>query len=478
MATFETSSQSRSFTVSVTSETRTLSVDVSAPENIENRNELLGILYTNNEVLQWESRSINGPYKTIANEPQVQSADWDRRIIVNVNDYIANEQGGTPTKTLIEHPYLISGALPITTNQNVPNFAGVELRDISFWSLINRSRLYETPIKRDLLSYEGYELPSLTSQSEDQDSGIWRNCFWYVRMLMSYDFAKWMFTSSEKTIMEAFFYQTAFRVAERLDTRLISYFPNRDSDDYTPSNVNFFPFLDEPGPVPYYDGAANMKQIALIYNNRRSCLALYCGLVGAMLNNTYLITQAKRFFQEFIRFSCLPNGAPGEWQRNGSGGTNWQGIFYEGILLQNYVMVADALRRIGDNSLYTYSTSEGYGPTVGGPKTLEVVLNTYCDVIEETSVFEYDGVVANPFGQTGDGGQFITDLGVLPIANKYYDSTRYQELYLRDPRGTDYATQDYQSIANEQGLTVSPFGGYSELVPGMLFMYSQLEDLG
>ena len=140
-------------------------------------------------------------------------------------------------------------------------------------------------------------------------------------------------------------------------------------------------------------------------------------------------------------------------------------------------MLADAFSRVGDNELYTYTTSVGYNTTEGGPKNLKAVIKTHLQMMQHTIV-RYGTSSAADVGKSSfiiDNiyepmkWHHVGDTWIAPLANRFYKDSFFKAAYQRKVPGMP----SYPSSPASSG--VDAWMGDLGTFPGILFMFGDME---
>lgn len=477
-----------------------------------------GLHYTPQELAVWRQRAVSGPYKTAGDAGTNTPADWSR-IQQFADDFRASplDTGNTSAEALdiwtgYRYQYDSLGQYPI--------WQGIKMAAAGFKYLLSGDTSYGQAVRRTLLAQVrfthpvniGYNVatwpvPSNGNVNPTNESGA-KECVWLSRLLFSYDYTKDLFSPAEQDEIETYFRNSAWYFANRIHGVLVQNFPNRLQNNYTtkvyaaaPGGVIYWnPPVYAPAQYPRHqvwgdgyvythrneDGSLGNKipRIAYYYNNRVFEKMHFIGLCGLETGDTLLTWHAKQAAREFIRYSVFPDGTYGEYERNGDYGNPNQGAFQYGCInLQSIVMLADALARKGDFSIYQFSTTDGvHGtqvPAGGQPKSLLTVLTRMASNALG-SPGQYWGNVAplnridinNENTNTTYTINHVTWDYLLASANKYYQSSYLKNVYLRRANGAvPYPTTNLTSA----GKVWVPWSGTGAEYPGYLFMFGQME---
>lgn len=230
---------------------------------------------------------------------------------------------------------------------------------------------------------------------------------WLLRQAVTYDYVRDAMPADERVTIENWLRRNVYALAAQLDWGLEQVFPRRSSGDmsaragaaaaqgearwmkrrYDTNGDCKIDAADDPREFPataysHDDGSAGprLSLISQYYNNRRSASAAAMGVVGVMLGDEPLIRRSRRYFDEWLAYSVWPDGSEGEFSRNGDYCIANQGVIYGASNSQAMTLVAWALARQGDKSLFDVSTREGlFGSEATArdePKSLALVTRT------------------------------------------------------------------------------------------------------
>ena len=480
-----------------------------------------GLHYSPQELTAWRQRATSGPYRIAGDAGTNTPPDWSR-IQGYADDFRASnlDTGNTIAESLdiwtgYRYQYDSLGQYPV--------WQGVKMAAAGFKYLLSGDATYGQAVRQALLAqvrfthptHIGYNVatwptPSNGNALPSNESGA-HEAVWLSRLLFAYDYTKNLYSSAERTEIEAYFRDSAWYFAGRVHTVLVQNFPLRLQNNYSvktyaaaPGGVIYWtPPVYNPAQYPrhqvwgdgfvYTHRNANgtlgnkLPRTAFYYNNRVYDKTHFIGMCGIATGDTMLTWHAKQTCREFIRYSVFPDGTYGEYERDGDYGNPNQGAFlYGSINVQCVTLLADALARRGDFSLYNFSTTDGvHGtqvPTGGQPKTLFTVLNKYAQT-DVGSPSIYHGAVDplnridinNEVQSTTYTINHVTWDYLLGVANKYYQSQFLKDVYLRHSNvgAMPYPTTRLSSA----GKIWVPWSGTGAEYPGMLFMFGQMENV-
>ena len=478
-----------------------------------------GLHYSAQEIAAWRQRSSTGPYKTAGDAGSNTPEDWTR-IQRFADQFVASpmDTGNTSNENL---DIWTGYRYQIDSLDQYPIWQGVKMEAAAFKYLLSNDATYGNAVRTTLLAqvrfthpiHIGYNVaswpvPTSTRIKPTYESGA-KEALWLCRLMFAYDYTKDLYNASERAEIETFLRGSAAYFAGRINTELTRHFPNRLRNDYrtktyaaAPQGV---PQWTPPiyAPVEYSrhqvwgdgyvythrnaDGSLGNRipRIAYWYNNRVFEKMHFVGLCGVLTGDTMLTWHAKQTTKEFISYSVFADGTYGEYERNGDYGNPNQGShLYGSINLQSIVMLADALARKGDKSLYRFSTREGvHGTQVASnakPKSLYTVLEKYAQTAVGLPAIYWGNVAAinridinnENFTSTYTINHVTWDY-LLAVANKYYRSDYLKDVYTR--RATVGAVPYPTTRLTSAGKIWVPWSGTGAEYPGFLFMFGQME---
>lgn len=319
----------------------------------------------------------------------------------------------------------------------------------------------------------------------DDINPLFMHAVWVKDYVLAYSVCKSMGATS--SVVEQWFLNLAELCEQIVHANMRAVFPNRKSDSYTSrssfvnTEITAHARLSN-GSIIYH------PRIMRFYNNRRNNQAGYCGLVGALLNNTYYINEYKRYAREWLMFGhrITPDGTGGDPHR-GTDTYPQLGFSYTLHSLETMVQAMDALARAGDTSVYEFSSSDGSTHSSWGTahaKTMEQVLETYIRWITNHYPAQYTGTGAPPGTYVaGDpkyriqsralNGSNVREMindGHLLLAANYFRRPDWQSAVLRQGTPTGF-TSTPQGVGSINGwaadwrqrflrsLDANPYGG-------------------
>ncbi|UZR93210.1 malectin domain-containing carbohydrate-binding protein [Chondrinema litorale] len=423
------------------------------------------LFYTDQEINIWKQRAgltsggklYNSKGDAGTNTPN----DWEN-ILSNANRFVSNPLSELWDGNLSKSPYT----------------KGIGMHDAAFVYLLTKETKYLDAVKQLLISQAGVAKTDFSTWEYLGDTKAFHEGDWISRLFYGYMFVRTAMSSSDRDKMDKWFKNAATYYANNVHEDLKLNFPNRLSGDYSVKK-NVAQNGDMQNDYAYVNASGIKKNklswLSAWYNNRRFSQIRIVGLVGVMYNDANLINHAKTYVTEWLKYSVFPDGTMGEYQRNGNYGNPQNGMIYGSINTQVSIEIADLLARAGDVSLYEYTTSDGLHGTQGGSKNIYLTIQTYYKQIDK-KILNYYGSVSetNRLDQISPTGtHWVNDIWFAK-ANIYYKDDYFKKVYTRTSGGVERFPSSGIGTA---GPIRSPWGGSGGVLPGMLFMYGQMEGL-
>lgn len=430
----------------------------------------LGLHVTEAELQIWRERAQNGPYRVASDASPTSPGDW-ARIVKNAQDFLADpgwyHWEGQTVYVCMEQ----GGPAPDME-------ASAKLRDAAFYYLITGNTAYRDAVKNEILALA--REPGTQFKNDD----IWCNGHlgdgnpaleisnWFTMVLYAYDYlGRDSFTSGENAELAEWFVNAAHFFQREVDLNLDDNFVDRLAGDYTISDagINRNKTCSE---ISHY-GGWTICPLAMFYNNRKGSEVRFFGLTGIEFQDDLLESRAKRFFREWVMFSMFPDGVIGEFER-------WEPDFpdlgwaYASQVIGSMHTLADAFARIGDTSLFDYTTGQGAYGTEGGTKSIHLAarnLGKYLDGSVKRYGTDRADRAGNPAylidGVVESRNWYAVHDIFLAQPNIYYQDAYIEALYTRTLDGV----RPYPAHVEDQRI----WSGESFVYPGVLFMWGQLE---
>ena len=445
----------------------------------------IGILHTDADLAEWRNRADNGPYKNQGDafDPLVPG-EWNR-IVTTKDSFAANPTADRKSS------YTVWQSRPDATV--VLNH--VSMVDAAFYALVKEDAALATVVKDELMWHANHAgLQISRTQNQVTDHGNWFRTEWLERLLMCADFVKESFSAGELTTFKTWIADWAYSYEYSINLELtVNHFGNRTSRDYDNNlgynatnpyfeNVNRYAYMDASGVKHHQIAQMHQK-----YNNRKAIVVEFFALAGVFLDDALLMDRGKLFVEEWIQFGVFADGSQGEFERN-SNATPQQGLAYMTTNIGTAAIIASALEKNGDPSLFTYTTRNGIWGTEcatgDADKTLKLTLDTYFDMVEHLTLWYYEfGTVTDDYiiddtvaVGTYAGKQWLGELYFAPIANRYWKDERIRKGYLRQNPGSPA----YPATAGDVGPS-GPYQtywrGFKASIPSILFMFGEMEDI-
>lgn len=439
-------------------------------------NTRLGLHVTSDELAAWKTRASKGPYRVAGDVSTNSPGDWTRisaSALAFKNGTHPQTYAGQTTNTCVTPGSSPSGIL---NNFNLNR----SIMDAAFYYLVTGDTTYSTPVRQDLLAQAALAGTDFSNKSRwceaspygplTDENPLMEVTSWLTRLLFAYDYTKDTFSAAQQTTMNTWFLNAANHFMGRADAWITTVrYPDRMSDNYTtPTSLGV-----GSGITVTHAGGFNVDGWHQGWSNRLLTAVRFATLVGVMQNNATLKTKGQRFFKEFINYFTFSDGTIAE-QYRWSDGTPILGWEYAMFVVGELITIADAFARVGDMSLYNYSSSAGFDGTAGGSKSLSQIMNLYARYVNHDTI-RYSG------GQNGNAN-YIIDTDAMALSglndaddhylvqgNLYYQSAYVKSIYMRTaPNAPAYGS--YNSTGGWP-----PFTMQWGIMPGPMFMFGQLE---
>jgi hypothetical protein len=432
----------------------------------------LGLHVTQEELNVWKQRAARGPYKAKTDVSANSPGDWSR-IVSNANSFLLN-----PSAERWSGQNTDACAMQASRLRRVD---GVKIRDAAFYYLVVGDTKYRDAVKSELLAQAaipGTDFRNRTRWCVGGNAHL-DPANWIGRLLFAYDYIRRDISSDERTRLDAWFLSAAIFLEGNVHLAAAKRWPNRKNDSYGTSPMPLGPARGN-----IYYGAPIVYDWHLAWNNIFAVMTRTFGLIGIMLENDMLKSEAKRWFKESLRYIVWYKNTDniathGEYMR-----CCWTsishfptlGFHYVSSSLLSMTMLADAFSRTGDNELYTYTTSEGYNTTEGGPKSLKAIIQTHLQMMNHTIV-RYGTSNASDVGNSNfiidnvyepTGWHHVGDAWIVGLANRFYKDNSFNLV----SRRTNSTITSYPSIPSSTGVD-GWMGDYGTF-PGILFMFGNM----
>ncbi len=431
-----------------------------------------GLFYTADELAIWNNRRLNGAYKE----------HWDTRIFANAQLFLDGSKDTVPWAGQTKH------ACWDTTSDNQPdvngpqgmwaNSAGFVFRVLDY-AKDSDAKQYLNKVKAYLLAHtkiSGIDFSDKTrwcTKSIREQGSMQFLGAWLRRIAVTYSWIKNDLAATDRTRFETWLNTAGNYIVGHTEWFIEKSFSDRYNNKYLcdgkycPGRISDPEFL--------YSGGPKHFQIHDTWNNRTSVVASAAGIIGILTNDPILTDKGARFFRESLRYSVWPDGTYVDIIRTSPGATN--AFSYPMAYLGSMCTLADALARMGDRSLYDYSTSEGMAGTESTsdqpPKSIRAVIKHLAGQVDGTIV-KYgsgkDHVPDNIINTTNTGGYGDGNISDVFMAqsNIYYRDPYITSIYSRTAPGTPPRPQ-YTSSGFDQ------FTGDWGTYPDVIFMFGGLE---
>jgi hypothetical protein len=425
-----------------------------------------GVFFTPADLHVWRNRAAAGPFVQRHDYMHGSPGDWVR-ITANANKLATS---GEPLP-----------AASYTGQWRATH--GTIVRDAAFHYLLTLDPTSLGAVRSQLLAQASHAQNDLTKLCiRELDHSIRDAWFdeasWLLRHMVAYDFVRNALPAHERLLIENWIRRNAYLLATQLDVVNGFAFPNRLRGDYTTrgrdaaANTEATIFAsqrvdsngdckidsaDNPNSLPVYayvraDGTRGprISMLSQWFNNRKSINAAAIGIAGLLLNDAELVSRSKRYTMEWLTYAVWPDGSEGENLRNGNYCIPKQGVIYAATNIQAALLVASALARRGDSSLYAFRTTDGLFGTSSATnqpaKSLELVATTHVKLalrelpwyrneshktVQQPRESTHLGKLEAYYMGTSDPTDTYHELGMLPAA-QYVPGAAIGALVLRD----------------------------------------------
>ncbi|MES2734572.1 MAG: Ig-like domain-containing protein [Bacteroidota bacterium] len=442
----------------------------------------LGLHVTQEELTIWRDRANRGPYKVTGDAQANSPGDWSR-IATNAVNFNTNANLRLADRAPI---YTGTGCYPSGTAYE-PHTSGNLLRDAAFYYLIKQDGAYLANVRAEILRF--VRDPNLNFANTARFCGFrdanpgFAITEWLTKVIFAYDYARigGGFSVAEQSEINAWVYKAGKHFSNSIDLYYSARYVNRLGGDYTLTAYSKGAEANSPHATLYY-GGPKTGWFTDGYNNRMLTIGRFVAIAGVLSEATDLEANAKRMFTEMMKYGVFPNGDIGDMMRwkapSGYEGPE-TGLNYSFSIVGAFCDIADVFARKGDNSLYNYSTVEGYYGTAapGNPKSLLQVIQNTQKYMNGTHVrYAYGSATTNPAylingveSHMMPSGEVTFD-NWLAVANQYYRNASVSNNYLRKAAGC----RPYPATPRSTGPN-HPWGGQAAIYPATLFMFGQTE---
>jgi hypothetical protein len=433
---------------------------------------MLAIHATQAEVDIWKQRRINGPYLD----------EW-HRILSRANDFKSNPNKGFWPGNQLHIPW---EGDKVRGGSQAPNYYpggssghprgsrswADEVRDAGFVYMITGDTSYRDPVRTLLLTQAGTAgadfsnatkwRTNYTHQSEDYNITLWLR-----KVTYAYSYIRASLSTNDKTTVDAFFLKAGNYWDLALHNTVKKRFPNRHQDDYSnPAGSGGTTGITHYGGYQTYS-------FGYAWDNKSAQHNAAVAGIAAMLNDATLLSHAKRFVKEWIKYDTYPDGTVWDqrrWSDDTANPTPQHGWTYAAGVIGSNITAVDHIARTGDTELYTYQTSEGVYGSAGGPKSLLKILQRFAKLTlaQQFAYASFDSRLStyeriDPDGESPNPVTHYVGDVALAQANVYYKDALLKSSY----------TRPMVSKPNTGGY--DPWGGDWGNLPGARFMFGQME---
>jgi hypothetical protein len=431
----------------------------SIPANAAVAQTRIAVHATQEEIDIWNNRRVNGPFID----------DW-KRIIARAQTFKAlpdaTWSGQTTSSCWLGEP--------------APGRdRGEQVRDAGFVYLLTGDTSYSTPVRTHLLAQAAVTGTDFTNSTRWCSNAEMNNIIdlgpWLRRLAYAYNYIKPTLSAADITTLDAWFRGAGNYLNTKMDNRVKLCFPNYQSGDWTVSCGTSSKSLTHHG--------GNMVQNQMgVFQNQEAVGMSSMTAIAVVLNDSTLKASAVRFVKGWLRVGVFADGTNSDqyrWIHNlSSPGDPPRGYLYTASAIGSFVSAADHLQRAGE-SIYEYTTSEGVGNTVGGPKSVGLVVkrlaqmqqhlvdvygSTDGTLLECERIDDFHDRSVSGCTQFSSSHRIVHDMAPMAVSNMFYKDNTVAASYSRTPH------------LNPTSGGYDGFGGDWGNYPGARFMFGAMED--
>jgi hypothetical protein len=277
------------------------------------------------------------------------------------------------------------------------------------------------------LSAVPYRLPADNTAVD----GYFGAAAWQARAFAAYQLVRAFAGAADRARLDAWFVACARWHAAHVDHHqfgLGAIFPRRLQGDYTARAGQALTGALLPGRRTHSAGQP-ISWLSMWWNNRRSMCMLLVLLVAVAQRDAALLASVRRYVTEWVTYSVYPDGAQGEWSRNGDYNVASAGVAYGAHNVVLALLAAHWLADLGDTRLLHLRTTAGLWGTESprASKSIWTALDAWVTMLDGSVAWRNDA--GQPFDQLSAAhapGGLRHASWVLPVVA---GQTRYAPLH-------------------------------------------------
>ena len=456
---------------------------------------------------EYYTRSQSGPYRVKGDVKDGSPGDWEKTVSETAA-FMSDPTWVRWVQTKAVNNEALSSGDPYPGDANIYEIS--RLTTAAFYAMVTGSTSHRDAVKAELVwqanepstNYANDTTYKRRPGGSDDWSPIFALAVWLNNLCYAYDcIGRDSFTSAQRDQIDLFLYRGANWMAEVVHahvsaSRLPNRFPNRD-----------YSVINDADSAVYktYDDGPWVSHLQMTFNNRRSHIASagtnianylrWAGYVAPTSGGpgygyyslADLALLGRLFLEETVRFSTWPNGSFAELERNRDtslGDNGWRyATFASGPEL--FRIARSFYLYNGDTTALNYTTTLGGGsdtwPNDGAPsqsgyrdgKSLKFILFSLNRDIPDQWGRRYNG--HRLFRADLSPGQ-ITDIGMTPYANTYYNDAFLKACYERE-NAVGMTQNTYKDPSGHAFKWDAWMGGLHQNPAGSLFMYGRMENV-
>jgi len=396
-----------------------------------------GKFVSEEEIIIWKARQTDSYY----------SSEF-QRVNSNANSFLAD-----PEDDYYSGP---SSEVVVQWSTPEPQFEGTKILAAAFMFMLNQDAAIGAAVKKQL--QKQFRDPKVdfsnrtrwTTAVNDINPGFIVS-EWLQRLLYAYVYSMNLFNEDERVEAKRWFFNSGKFFVDNTVPRLNGLYS--DKANYVLKSENLS------GEI-MYDGGPKVPENALWYNNRRGQMLTFATLAGLLTGEKELIDSGVNFVKEWLMFATFPDGTTSEFERWGSS-TPYLGWAYASYSPHNAIMLADALARSGDASLFGFHTSKGSAGTAGGDKSILTVIKHQISYAAGRTNRTIQGKKISPFNSDWNAS-FDT---WYSQGNIWYEDQQIKEGYKRN-----FPTNNVATAGGHNS-----YSGVWGMLPSVKIMYFDLE---
>lgn len=440
--------------------------------------QVIGINTTDTRLAEWKRRSESGPYRVFNDVGSNSPGDWDR-----ITAYA--------TAFSTSMPYWHYNLDPHTGGNDSGFVTAMRARDAAFSALVESNLTLGNQVMTWMVG-QANNFSWLARPPATEPESNFTHMEWLATYVFAYDYLRTagVGTTQQRATVEQW-------MKDGCTWRIDPHWSEGDTGswyqgtwvgdryDLVPSEVHGT--TDELAINRTHVTGHQTSVSGRSMNNRRLSIMSVGAYVGLLTGELKWVNWTKQWIKEWLVVGAYPDLDAAEYQRGMQDETNSEvGWAYMGSKMRMLFLVMDALAIRGDMELVNWATEVGIAGTEGSPaKTLLAQAIGYARYGNDGhSPHRYGGTntTAGDIAMRMDGRQdrngsqfrYVSDV-TLGLANIWFNNAELKAAYLRNTAQGHVPYWTNPSSVGPRAGEVQYMGGNGG-VPGMLFMFGQMED--